>query len=102
MAITSEDIVPLNKVRASLTELAEAARAGSEKLITKNGESYVALIDARKLDHYHRLEREAFHLGLLLDATDGLKSIRAGEQGTSPRNLKKKLQRKIDAPRHGR
>ncbi len=28
-------------------------------VLTKNGRSYVALIDARKLDHYHALE-EAF------------------------------------------
>ena len=29
-------------------------------------ESYVALIDAERLDHYHRLERERIHL-LLFD-----------------------------------
>lgn len=101
MAITSEDIVPLNKVRASLTELAEAARSGSEKLITKNGESYVALIDARRLDYYHRLEREAFHLGLLSDAIDGVKRIRAGDKGISPGALKQKLQRRFTAAGKG-
>ena len=37
------------------------SRQGSEKIITKNGESYVALIDAERLDHYHRLERERIH-----------------------------------------
>lgn len=39
MAITSKDIVPLNKIRASLTALAEDVRNGNEKIITRNGES---------------------------------------------------------------
>ncbi len=43
-------------------------RAGSEKIITKNGRSYVALIDADRLDYYHRLEQERIHL-LLLEET---------------------------------
>ncbi|MGQ0834835.1 MAG: hypothetical protein ACT4O5_07925 [Gammaproteobacteria bacterium] len=53
-------------MRASFTELAEQVRQGREKIITRrNGKSYVALIDARRLDHYHRLEREHIHLTLL-------------------------------------
>ena len=44
MAIKSEDIVPLNQVRARFTELAEEVRAGAEKIITKNGESYVGAL----------------------------------------------------------
>ncbi|MFA7488540.1 MAG: type II toxin-antitoxin system prevent-host-death family antitoxin, partial [Lysobacteraceae bacterium] len=50
MSITSTDIVPFNKARAELTRLAEEVREGHEKIITRNGESYVALVDARKLD----------------------------------------------------
>jgi antitoxin (DNA-binding transcriptional repressor) of toxin-antitoxin stability system len=95
MTITSEDIVPLNKVRATLTSLAEQARAGHEKIITRNGESYVALVDARRLDYYHRLERESLHLGLLHDAIEGLKGIRAGEKGIRPKDLKRKLAAKL-------
>jgi len=78
MAIKSEDIVPLNQVRARLTELAEEVRAGAEKIITRNGESYVALVDARRLDHYHRLEREHIHLALLEEAARGLQDVRDG------------------------
>ena len=37
MALKSEDIVPLNQVRARFTELAEEVRAGAEKIITRNG-----------------------------------------------------------------
>jgi prevent-host-death family protein len=78
MAIKSADIVPLNQVRARLTELAEEVRAGAEKIITRNGESYVALVDARRLDHYHRLEREHIHIALLEEAARGLEDVRDG------------------------
>jgi prevent-host-death family protein len=78
MAIKSDDIIPLNQVRARLTELAEEVRAGAEKIITRNGESYVALVDARRLDHYHRLEQEHIHLALLEEAARGLADVRDG------------------------
>lgn len=78
MGITSADVVPLTQARASLSELADQAKAGAEKIITKNGESYVALIDAERLDYYHRLERERIHLLLLEDARRGLLDIEAG------------------------
>ncbi len=78
MSIKSEDIVPLNQVRARFTELAEEVRAGAEKIITRNGEGYVALVDARRLDHYHRLEREHIHLALLQEAVSGLEDVRDG------------------------
>jgi prevent-host-death family protein len=81
--ITSKDIVPLNQVRARLTELAEEVRAGSEKIITRNGESYVALIDARQLDHYHRLEREHIHLSLLDEVAKGWDDVEAGRMLTA-------------------
>lgn len=77
MGFQSDDIVPMNQVRASFTELAEQVRLGREKLITRNGESYVALIDARRLDHYHRLEREHIHLTLIEEATRGLDDVAA-------------------------
>lgn len=83
MPITSQDIVPFNKARAELTRLADEVRAGHEKIITRNGESYVALVDARKLDYYHALEQEKqagarLHTGLLEDAITALEDIRQG------------------------
>jgi len=78
MAINSDDIVPMNQVRASFTDLAEQVRSGKEKIITRNGESYVALVDARRLDHYHRLESEHIHLALIEEATRGIADIDAG------------------------
>ena len=78
MPITTKDIVPLSQVRARFTELAEAADAGEDKLVTRNGASYVAIIGARKLDYYRRLEREHIHLLLLSDAERGLEDVAAG------------------------
>ena len=78
MAISARDIVPLSQARANLSELAEQVKAGAEKIITRNGESYVALIDADRLDYYHRLERERIHLLLIDDAKRGLADIEAG------------------------
>jgi len=76
--ITARDIVPLGRLRASLSELAEEAHAGAEKVITRNGEAYVALIDAARLDHYHRLEREHIHLALFDEAERGWEDVQAG------------------------
>jgi prevent-host-death family protein len=45
MSFSANDIVPLSQARAKLSELADAVKGGAEKIITKNGESYVALID---------------------------------------------------------
>lgn len=78
MGFSARDVVPLSAARAHLSELAEAVTAGAEKIITKNGESYVALIDARRLDYYHRLEREHIHLLLIDEASKGLDDIAAG------------------------
>lgn len=78
MAIAASDVIPLSQARANLSELADEVKAGAEKIITKNGESYVALIDADRLDYYHRLERERVHLVLLDDIEKGLADIDAG------------------------
>jgi prevent-host-death family protein len=95
MGIKSEDIVPLNQVRARFTELAEEVRSGAEKIITRNGESYVALVDARRLDHYHQLEREHIHLALLDEAVRGLEDVRDGRVATARQLIAKyKVKRK--------
>ena len=78
MAFTVSDVIPLSQARANLSELAEQVKGGAEKIITKNGESYIALIDAQRLDYYHQLERARIHLLLLDDAAAGLADIEAG------------------------
>lgn len=83
MPISAKDIIPFSQVRARLTNLAEEASAGEEKIITRNGESYVALIDARRLDYYHQLEREHIHLLLLDEATKGWEDVETGRHITA-------------------
>ena len=78
MAIGAKDVIPLSQARSRLSEIADEVKTGSEKIITKNGESYVALIDANRLDYYHRLERERIHLLLLEEAEKGLADVAAG------------------------
>ena len=79
MVFTVRDVVPLSQARANLSELADQANAGAEKIITKNGESYVAIIDAQRLDYYHQLERERIHLVLIDDVSKGLADVAAGK-----------------------
>ena len=80
MPISSKDIIPLTRARAELTELCDQVkREHGEKILTKNGESCAALIDAERLDHYHRLEREHVHLTLLDEALRGLEDVNTGK-----------------------
>lgn len=78
MGISARDVIPLSTARANFSELAEEVKAGAEKIVTKNGESYIALIDAQRLDYYHQLERERIHLLLVDDAAKGLDDVAAG------------------------
>ncbi|MAF03610.1 MULTISPECIES: type II toxin-antitoxin system Phd/YefM family antitoxin [unclassified Herbaspirillum] len=78
MAFSSTDVITLTQARAQLSELADQVKAGTEKIITKNGVSYVALIDAERLDYYHQLEREHLHLLTIEDARAGLADVAAG------------------------
>ena len=75
MSITSRDIIPLSQIRARFTELADQVSQGQEKIITRNGESYVALIDSKKLDYYHSLEKSHLHLLLLNEVEQGLDDV---------------------------
>lgn len=78
--LRTSDVVPISEARARLTELAEeVVDGGAEKVLTKNGSSYVALVDARKLDYYHALEAEHAALVLLDEAEKGLRQVLAGQ-----------------------
>ena len=81
MNLRASDIVPISEARARLTELAEeVVDGGAEKVLTKNGTSYVAIIDAKKLDYYHALEEEHAGLVLLDEAETGLRQVLAGKR----------------------
>ena len=79
MGVRAADVVPISEARARLTELAEdVVGGGGEKVLTKNGASYVALVDARKLDYYHALEAEHAGLVLVQGVLEGLEDLAAG------------------------
>ena len=99
MSFTASDVIPLTQARATLSNLVEQVKAGAEKIITKNGESYVAIIDAQRLDYYHQLERERIHLLLIDDANRGLGDIRAGKVKDA-RNSLTALKRRRGAKAH--
>ncbi len=91
MSLRTSDVVPISEARARLTELAEEiVDGGAEKVLTKNGASYVAIIDARKLDYYHALEEEHAGLVLLIEAETGLRQVLAGQR-VSPGDLMQAL-----------
>ncbi len=93
MSFQASDVIPFSQARANLSDLAIQVKAGAEMIITKNGESYVALIDANRLDYYHQLEREHIHLLLIDDARRGLADIAAGRTQDADAALAK-LQRR--------
>ena len=80
MSFSTQDVVPISDARARLTELSDEVVAGAEKLLTKNGAAYVAIIDAKKLDYYHSLEEEHAGLILLNEAEVGLRQLLAGNR----------------------
>jgi len=84
MPLRASDIIPISEARARLTELAEdVVGSGAEKVLTKNGSSYVALIDAKKLDDYHALALEHASLVLLSEAETALGQVLAGQRLSS-------------------
>ena len=87
MPITVRDIVPFSSARTHLSELVEQVQNGAEKIITKNGEPAVAMIDAKRLDHYHRLERASIHLLLLGEIEKGLADVEAGRSTSAREGL---------------
>ena len=78
MPVSIRDIVPFSVARTHLSDLVLEVQNGAEKIITKNGEPAVAVIDAKRLDHYHRLERARIHLLLLDEVEKGLADVEAG------------------------
>ncbi|MGJ3699473.1 type II toxin-antitoxin system Phd/YefM family antitoxin [Variovorax sp. AFSI2.2] len=87
MSITVRDIVPFSSACAHLSELVEQVQNGAEKIIAKNGEPAVAMIDVKRLDHYHRLERASIHLLLLSEIEKGLADVAAGRSTNARERL---------------
>lgn len=83
MVLRTSDVIPISEARARLTELAQdVVESGAEKVLTKNGQSYVAIVDAKKLDYYHTLEQEHANLVLIAEAEAGLRQVLGGQRLT--------------------
>lgn len=97
MDFSASDAAPLTNACSNLSELADQAKAGAEKIITKDGERYVALIGTDRLGYCHRLERERIHLLLIDDAKRGLADITAGRTLEADRAIDQLQQRRAAA-----
>jgi prevent-host-death family protein len=87
MSISVSDIVPFTQARANLSALIDDAGRGRETIITKDGRPAAALIDAQKLDHYHRLENAAAQIIWLDEAAKGLAQVAAGQTRDARQSL---------------
>lgn len=96
MGVSASDVIPLSQARANFSELADEVKAGAEKIVTKNGESFIALIGSDRLDYYHRLEHERIHLLLIDEAAKGLDDVAAG-QVHDARSVIRSLKRRRNA-----
>ncbi len=45
MGTSASDVIPRSHARSNFSELAEDVKAGAEKVVTKTGENFIALID---------------------------------------------------------
>lgn len=93
MGIAVRDIVAFSEARTHLSRLVDEVRQGAEKIITRNGEPAVAIIDARRLDYYHSLERDRVHMLLLDEVEKGLADVVAGRTGDAREMLAERLAR---------
>ena len=87
MGISVRDIVAFSDARTNLSRLVDEVQKGAEKIITKNGVPAVALIDARRLDYYHSLERDRVHMLLMDEVERGLADVVAGRTGDALEHL---------------
>jgi len=74
MNIQPQDIIPISKARARLTELADdVVTHGRHKVLTRNGESYVALVTAdelEELEQFRQMQRQSDLRALAESAQD--------------------------------
>ena len=93
MGIAVRDIVAFSDARTNLSRLVDEVQKGAEKIITKNGVPAVALIDARRLDYYHSLERNRVHMLLIDEVEKGLADVVAGRTVDAREDLAARLAR---------
>lgn len=67
--------VPISEACSRLAELADDVVAGREKVLTKDGAPFVAIVDVRKLNYYRALELEHSRRVILQDIEHGLQDV---------------------------
>ncbi len=78
MNIQPQDIIPISKARARLAELADqVVRQGRHKVLTRNGESYVALVSADELEELEQF-RQAQRMSDLRALAESAQDMVAG------------------------
>lgn len=77
MLISASDVVSLTQSGACQSSSADQTEDDAEKLSIAIAQSCEVSIDADRLDHYPRFERERVHLLLINDALRGLDDIGA-------------------------
>lgn len=71
--------IPLWQAKANLYELAAQVKARAERIITKNGESDVAIIHTERLNDDYQRERKHIYRLLIDDARKGLTAVATGK-----------------------
>jgi prevent-host-death family protein len=85
MLLQPEDIIPISQARAKLTQLAdEVATQGRHKVLTRNGESYVAIVTAGELEELEqfRAQQRVVEMQAFIAAAQDIEAGRvySGEQ----------------------
>ena len=93
MGITINDTIEFSVAHRTRSSLVEEVQQRSEKIITQNGLPAVAMMDAKRLDDHHQLDREQGHLMLIDEVEKGLKDVVAGRASDAFEDLAKRRAR---------
>jgi prevent-host-death family protein len=85
MQLQPQDIIPISQARAKLTQLAdEVATQGRHKVLTRNGESYVAIVTADELEELeqYRAQQRVADMQAFIAAAQDIEAgrVHSGEQ----------------------
>ncbi len=89
MGLTS-NIIPFSESKKFFSRITnDVFKKNEEKIITKNGRPYVAMISLENLDYYHKLKKDIIFSNLLDDMERGLDDVKHGRVYTLEQIKKK-------------
>ena len=69
----SNNIIPFSELKKDFSQIAAAIHQDkTERIVTKNGKAFIAIIDPATLDYYHDLEKNLQLSQILDEAEKGL------------------------------